>query len=142
MLNFCAVVRDERLRSSFKTICWLNLSQQPEIMQLQTHLYKQMHEDNDKIPDKATDTVEDQLRELRKVAAKRLILIVLDGMCSVQVHIGMCSYRSTFLQICGMPSTSGLSRASIRTLLRSFCAQLGSRASCLKGWRWSLNCLA
>ena len=68
-----------RLRSSFKTICWLNMSQQPEILRLQAQLYSQLHEDNDKIPDKATDTIENQLRELRKVAAKRLILVVLDG---------------------------------------------------------------
>ena len=31
---FVVVVRDVRLRSGFKTICWLNLSQQPQIMQM------------------------------------------------------------------------------------------------------------
>ena len=31
------------------------------------------------MPDNATDTVQNQIQELRKVAAKRLILVVLDG---------------------------------------------------------------
>ena len=46
-------------------------------MQLQKNLYSQLQ--NEKIPEKATDTIGNQLRELRKVAAKRLILVVLDG---------------------------------------------------------------
>ena len=90
-------MRDERLRASFKvhayvhnsdltvwspgsqTICWLNLSQQPEIMRLQAQLYSQLHPDNEEIPTKAQKSPENQLRELRKVAEKRLILVVLDG---------------------------------------------------------------
>ena len=84
--------------SDSQTICWLNLSQQPEIMQLQRRyqialsymlscwyslslmwcrLYRQLS--HDKMPDNATDTVESQVEELQKVAAKRLILVVLDG---------------------------------------------------------------
>ena len=50
-------------------------------MPLQRQLYSQLHLDNEQVPDKATDTIENQLRELRKVAAKRLILVVLDGVC-------------------------------------------------------------
>ena len=41
-------------------------------------LYSQLL-DNEKMPDNATDTVQNQIQELRKVAAKRLILVVLDG---------------------------------------------------------------
>ena len=62
-----------------QTICWLNLSQQPEIMQLQRQLYNQLHQDNEEMPTKAQKSIENQLRELRKIAAKRLILVVLDG---------------------------------------------------------------
>ena len=76
-------MRDVRLRSGFKTICWLNLSQQPEIIHLQAQLYRQLHEDNDKIPDKATDGIENQLRELRKVAKQELVLVVLDGIVNM-----------------------------------------------------------
>ena len=40
--------------------------------------------DNDEIPTKATKSLDSQLQELRKVAAKRLILVVLDGVyCSL-----------------------------------------------------------
>ena len=68
-----------------QTICWLNLSQHPEIMPLQRQLYSQLHQDNEQVPDKATDTIENQLRELRKIAAKRLILVVLDGGYSLEL---------------------------------------------------------
>ena len=64
-------------------ICWLNLSQQPEIVQLQRQLYNQLHQDNEEMPTKAQKSIENQLRELRKIAAKRLILVILDGLYSV-----------------------------------------------------------
>ena len=41
-------------------------------------LYRQLSQD--KMPDNATDTVESQVEELQKVAAKTLILVVLDGL--------------------------------------------------------------
>ena len=52
-------------------------------------LYSQIHLEKDKMPDKATESVERQLEELRQVAAKRLILVVLDGLCSYicQSHV-------------------------------------------------------
>ena len=73
-----AVVRDERLRASFKTICWLNLSQQPEIMQLQARLYEQLSA-GDEIPAKATKSVERIVEELRRVAKEKIVIVVLDG---------------------------------------------------------------
>ena len=74
------VVRDERLRSSFKTICWLNLSQQPEIIPLQQRLFAQLtFGDDAEMPSKARESIDGQIAELRRVAANRLILVVLDG---------------------------------------------------------------
>ena len=86
-------MRDERLRSGFKTICWLNLSQRPEIVQLQRRLYSQLTSgDSDSMSEKAKESVESQITELRKVAAKRLILVVLDGQfpdfCITCIHSG------------------------------------------------------
>ena len=69
------------------------------------------------MPDNATDTVESQVEELQQVAAKRLILVVLDGVCSV-----VCFYEImlfTLLQICGMRSTNAHSLASTLPLPRS-----------------------
>ena len=63
-------------------------------MQLQRQLYSQLHEENEQVPDKATDTIENQLRQLRKIAAKRLILVVLDGVqfcVSCHVSRSLCS---------------------------------------------------
>ena len=65
-------------------------------------LYRQLSQD--KMPDDATDTVESQVEELQKVAAKKLLLVVLDGVCSV-----VCLYEVmlfTLLQTCGMRSMS------------------------------------
>ena len=47
-------------------------------MQLQQNLYQQLT-DNDKIPKKATDSSQSQLRELIKSAKGKLVLLVLDG---------------------------------------------------------------
>ena len=50
-------------------------------MQLQRRLFAQLiTSDNDKMSDTAKESVEGQITELRKVAAKRLVLVVLDGM--------------------------------------------------------------
>ena len=64
--------------SHSQTICWLNLSQQPEIMPLQARLYEQLS-GGDEVPAKATKSVERMVEELRQVAATKLVLVVLDG---------------------------------------------------------------
>ena len=38
-----AVVRDERCRQRFTRIGWITSSQQPDILQLQSRLYQQLH---------------------------------------------------------------------------------------------------
>ena len=48
------------------------------IFQLFTDHCKQLTDD-DKLPEKATESLEAQMSQLKKVAAKRLILVVLDG---------------------------------------------------------------
>ena len=49
-----AVVRDERVRRAFDKIAWINLSQQPDLLQLQKRLYQQLHPDNEEMPKKAS----------------------------------------------------------------------------------------
>ena len=72
-----AVIRDARVREAFQVIAWLNMSQKPDLLQLQQTLYAQLS--GSKISSKAHDSVELQLRELRVVCAKRVVLITLDG---------------------------------------------------------------
>jgi hypothetical protein len=76
----CAVVRDERVRGAFESIAWIGMSQQPELLQLQSKLYQQLHPRNKKMPSKA-DSMEAMLRELSKLASKRTVLLVLDDIC-------------------------------------------------------------
>ena len=86
------------------------------------------------MPSKATKSVESQIQELRQVAAKRLILVVLDGGYSsvlsrshvLVVHflffVDICPfsvYMSPY-QICGTQSTSGHSHVSTLALRQSF----------------------
>ena len=47
------------------------------------------------MPENAIDTIESQVQELRKIAAKRLILVVLDGI-SVQVRSRFLSGHRSF----------------------------------------------
>jgi hypothetical protein len=72
-----AVIRDARIRNAFQLIAWLNMSQKPDLLQLQQTLYAQLS--GSKMPSKAHDSVELQLRELRLVCAERVVLITLDG---------------------------------------------------------------
>ena len=72
-----AVVRDARVRESFQVIAWLNMSQKPDLLQLQQTLYAQLS--GSKMSSKAHDSIELQLRELRAVCAKHVVLITLDG---------------------------------------------------------------
>ena len=51
-------------------------------MLLQQRLHQQLS-DNADLPKSATKTVVSQIQELRKVTAKRLILVVLDGLLLV-----------------------------------------------------------
>ena len=72
-----AVIRDERVRGAFESIAWIGMSQQPELLQLQANLYQQLHPDNDKMPSKAV-SMGAQLRELKTLCSKRVVLICLD----------------------------------------------------------------
>ena len=93
-----AVVRSEAIRSRFKVICWqvlmlkrlecdniilfrLNLSQEPEIMKLQSRCYEMLTA-GEEMPSKAAKSVERQLEELRKAAQGKLALLVLDDIWS------------------------------------------------------------
>ena len=55
----------------------LNLSQEPQLMQLQSRCYYQLTEEE--MPSKASKSMESQLTELRKAAKAKLVLLVLDG---------------------------------------------------------------
>ena len=80
-----AVVRDERVRLAFESIAWVNLSQQPDIIQLQKKCYQQLHVENEKMPSKA-DSIEAALRELQELCEKRVVLICL-GECVMSVSV-------------------------------------------------------
>ena len=71
-----------------QTICWLNLSQQPEIMSLQLRLFAQLTVGDDvEMPGKAKDSIDGQITELRRVAARRLVLVVLDGTSALSMLV-------------------------------------------------------
>ena len=135
-----------------QTICWLNLSQQPEIMQLQQRLFAQLTiGDDSDMPTKATKSIESQTQELQQIAAKRLILVVLDGDVwlfprSIPPDESVADMwdaeherpfscidpatASKLLVVCGMRGDRGRF-----LLLRSLLVRrrLASRASCRKG---------
>ena len=73
-----AVVRDARVREAFQLIAWLNMSQKPDLMQLQQRLYSQLS-DNKTMPSQVAESVEGQLTELARTCAKHVVLITLDG---------------------------------------------------------------
>ena len=110
------------------------------------------------MPKKASQSVEGQINELRKVAAQRLILVVLDGICVLRalillsgsaspLHVSFFSdmwdaeherpfscidpaTASKLLVVCKMRGDSGRFLL-LRSLL--FFRPLASRASCRKG---------
>ena len=55
-------------------------SQQPDLILLQQRLFEQLHEKNEKLPSKTSQSVEAQVMELRNVCKTRNILVVLDDM--------------------------------------------------------------
>ena len=55
----------------------LNLSQEPEIMKLQSRCYEMLTDEE--MPSKASKSMEFQLTEMRKAAKGLVILLVLDG---------------------------------------------------------------
>ena len=73
-----AVIRDARVREAFQVIAWLNMSQKPDLLQLQQRLYAQLS-GNKKIPSQVAESVEGQLTELVSLAQRRVVLITLDG---------------------------------------------------------------
>ena len=73
-----AVVRDARVREAFQVIAWLNMSQKPDLLQLQKRLYQQIHPNNKELPKKAK-TIEASVVEITRICAKRVVLITLDG---------------------------------------------------------------
>ena len=56
----------------------INLSQQPDLLQLQKRLYQQLHVDDDKMSDKA-DSIEAQCDQLKKLCLNRVVLCILGG---------------------------------------------------------------
>ena len=60
----------------------LNLSQEPELMQLQSRCFNQLVDDDTEMPSKASKSIEDGLTALRKAAQGKLVLLVLDDMWS------------------------------------------------------------
>ena len=91
-----AVVRDNRVRSAFRVICWLNISQQPEIMPLQERLYVQLSKDTESMPKKAKSSVEMQLAALKKAAKSKHVLVVLDDIVSLYTCVCVCGNLSKF----------------------------------------------
>ena len=92
-----AVVRDERVRRGFECIACeqlnvmsivtlisvlvllgINLSQQPDLLQLQKRLYQQLHVDKNKMPDKA-DSIEAQCDQRKQLCLNRVVLCILGG---------------------------------------------------------------
>ena len=54
------------------------MSQQPEILQLQQRLYQQLNNE-DSMPAKLSTSIEQQAGALKKAAAGKVVLVVLDG---------------------------------------------------------------
>ena len=111
-----SVVRSEPVRSRFKVICWLNLSQQPDIMRLQVGhrdhrcivdirclpCQQRCHEqlaDSDGIPMKSRETVEQQKDALVKAAEGKNVLLVLDGGGCVCVYDGLSSCHLSLVHV-------------------------------------------
>ena len=73
----------------------LNLSQQPEIMKLQSRCYEMLTA-GEEMPSKAAKSVERQLEELQKAAKQKVALLVLDGEqhirggCNTAILIDVC----------------------------------------------------
>jgi hypothetical protein len=72
-----AVLRSEAVRKSFSRIAWVNMSQKPDLLQLQSRLYQQLHMDGDKMP-KQADSVQSRLDFLCRACVGRVVLICLD----------------------------------------------------------------
>ena len=64
------------LHSSLLVPLGINLSQQPDLLQLQKRLYQQLHVDDDEMPSKAK-SIEAQLDQLTQLCSNRVVLCVL-----------------------------------------------------------------
>ena len=73
-----AVVRDIRVRAAFEVIGWVNLSQQPDLLELQRRLYQQLRLEKESMPTKSKESVEMQAAALKEAATGKVVLIVLD----------------------------------------------------------------
>ena len=74
-----SVVRDLRVRSSFEYIAWINMNQTPNLLVLQRKLYEQLaSKTSGQMPAKVHTSLENQLRELRKLASGKTALVVID----------------------------------------------------------------
>ena len=73
-----AVVRDIRVRAAFEVIGWVNLSQQPDLLELQRRLYQQLSLEKEGMPTKSKESVEMQAAALKEAATGKVVLIVLD----------------------------------------------------------------
>ena len=75
-----AVVRDIRVRAAFEVIGWVNLSQQPDLLELQRRLYQQLRLEKESMPTKSKESVEMQAAALKEAATGKVVLIVLDDL--------------------------------------------------------------
>ena len=74
-----AVVRHEQVRAAFEVIVWINMSQEPDLLQLQQFAYSQLT-GGSSVPQKSRESNQTQLMQLEKKAKGRVVLLVLDGM--------------------------------------------------------------
>ena len=79
----------------------LNLSQEPEIMKLQSRCYEMLTDEE--MPSKASKSMQFQLSEMRKAAKGLVILLVLDG--ESYPRQWLCHVHLCCLQTCGARST-------------------------------------
>ena len=73
-----AVIRHDKVRAAFELIGWINMSQQPDILQLQQRLYQQLN-NKDSMPTKLSTSIEQQGEALKTSATGKAVLVVLDG---------------------------------------------------------------
>ena len=75
-----AVVRDEKVRSAFEIVGWVNLSQAPDLSRLQGRLYQQLTLEKSAMPDACKASIQMQGAALKEIALQKRILVVCDDL--------------------------------------------------------------
>ena len=75
-----AVVRDEKVRSAFEIVGWVNLSQQPDLSRLQGRLYQQLTLEKSAMPGPCKASIQMQGAALKELALQKRILVVCDDL--------------------------------------------------------------